>query len=69
VGGRELGAHLAHAIAQRDDKIEGLRREFSEMLRAAAAKINATFVHDAHRLWVELLGMAARAISLDRSMR
>ena len=65
----ELGTHLAHAIAQTDDEVEALRREFLQMFGAATAEIDAALAHDADRLRVERLGVAAGAVYLNCSMR
>lgn len=65
----EFGTHLAYAIAQTDDEVEALCREFLQVFGAAPAEIDAPLAHDAYRLRVELLRVAAGTAHLDCSMR
>ena len=69
MGCRELGTHLAYAIAQTDDEVEALRREFLQVFGAATTEIDAALAHDADRLRVELLGVAAGTAYLNCFMR
>ena len=63
----ELGAHLAHPVAQADHPVEALAGEHAEVLRAPAGEVDAVLAHHPHRVGVQRLGMAAGAARLDRA--
>src|SRR5262245_32398585 len=61
-GALELRADLADAVAERDDDVEAPGRELVQVLRAAAADIDPALAHHPHRLGVQRLRAAARAL-------
>ena len=64
----ELGADLAHPIAQADHPIEPLLGEHAQVLRAVPGQIDAVLVpHHPHGVGVQGLGVAAGAVGLDQS--
>src|SRR4051794_25067342 len=62
-GGRagELGADLAHPIAQRDHVVEPSPGQRVDVLRPLGADVDAPLLHDADRVRVHRLRVAARA--------
>src|SRR4051812_39640107 len=66
---RELGAHLAHAIAEADHAVEALSGERAQRLRAACGDVDAAATHHAHGVGMQRLGMAARARGAHRAAR
>ena len=62
----ELGADLAHAVAERDHVVEALPGELVQVLGAPASDVDAALAHHAHRVGMQRLGVAARA---DRAHR
>ena len=57
----EVGADLAHAIAQADHMVEPLPDELLQVLGATALDVEAAFAHHLHGGRVQRLGMAAGA--------
>ena len=66
---RELRAHLADAVAQRDHLVEALGDELVEVLGAVRADVDATRPQHADRVRVQRLRVAAGAAGLDRAGR
>ena len=57
----ELGADLAHAVAEADDVVEAPAGELAEVLGAAAREVDPALAHHPHRVGMQRLGMAAGA--------
>ena len=66
---RELGTDLADAIAERDHHVEAIGDELVEVLGAVAADVDPASLHDAHRVRMQRLGIAAGAGRVDRARR
>ena len=66
-GRRELGADLAHAIAEADHVVEALGGELAEVLGTPPRDIDAALAHHPHRVGMQRLGMAARACRAHRA--
>src|SRR5438876_1188816 len=64
--GRELGADLSDAVAQRDHEVEPHCEELVEVLGAVRADIDAPFAHDPDRVRMQRFGMAPTANGFDR---
>ena len=63
----ELGADLAHPVAQADHPIEALLGEHAQVLRALTGQVDAVLVsHHPHGVGVQGLGVAAGAVGLDQ---
>ena len=60
-GAGELGADLAHPVAEADHAVEALAGELAQVLRAAAGEVDAALAHHPHRVGMQRLGMAAGA--------
>ena len=62
----ELGAHLAHPVAQADHPVEALVGEHVQVLGRLSGQVEAVLVsHHPHRVGVHGLGMATGAVRLD----
>src|SRR5215211_4603039 len=61
----ELGAYLAHAIAEADHVVEALPGELAQMLGATPGEVDVALAHHADRVGVKRLRMAARAVRAE----
>ena len=63
----ELGADLAHAIAEADHVVEAPITELAQVLGAAPGEVDAALAHHPHRVGMQGLRMAAGAGCAHRS--
>src|ERR687885_2413163 len=63
----ELGADLAHAVAEADHVVELFLGELTQVLGAPTAELDAALAHHPHGVRVQRLEMASGAAGLDRA--